>query len=202
MEIKKEEWLGRWDNFENYIDDPDPYLVRTWEEAEEKAKGNRMFPGGVKAFWKMACTTITPENPQRLSGWEISDAPEGLRIRWLGAAGETLWEGVYRQREVVEKGLEGKTTLLFAADEESPFCCLLSMEPMPERKARLEGGYLSHLHFQFASKREDLLSEEGGLKNPRWYATMCAGEGTLLERCNIVRGLHRLAPWKELPKEP
>ena len=30
------------------------------------------------------------------------------------------------------------------------------------------------------------------LRNPRWYATMCADEGTAEDRCTIIRALHRL----------
>ena len=65
------------------------------------------------------------------------------------------------------------------------------MAPMPPRSALAEGGLLSHLHFQYAGKLEDLLCD-GKLVRPMWYATMCAREGTLLDRCNIVRALHRL----------
>lgn len=72
--------------------------------------------------------------------------------------------------------------------------CLLAMEPMPPRTARKTGGLLSHLHFQYASSPEN-----GKLCNPMWYATMCDGDGTLLEQCNIVRALHHLPVWKALP---
>ena len=30
------------------------------------------------------------------------------------------------------------------------------------------------------------------LRNPRWYATMCANEGTVEDRCAIIRALHHL----------
>ena len=39
------------------------------------------------------------------------------------------------------------------------------------------------------------------LHNPMWYATVCDGDGTLLEKCNIVRALHRLPLWAELPEK-
>jgi hypothetical protein len=32
-------------------------------------------------------------------------------------------------------------------------------------------------------------------------ATVCDGDGTLLEKCNIVRALHRLPLWAELPEK-
>ena len=75
------------------------------------------------------------------------------------------------------------------------------MEPMPPRAARLQGGLLSHLHFQYASGPEPLFDPDThALRSPRWYATMCDGDGTLLEQCNIVRALHRLPVWEELPE--
>ena len=72
------------------------------------------------------------------------------------------------------------------------------MEPMPDREAVKNGGLLSHLHYQFASEKSKLIKADGTLQNPRWYATMCA-KGDLLQRCNIVRALHRIEEWKELP---
>ena len=86
--------------------------------------------------------------------------------------------------------------------ENGPFRCLLAMEPMPPRTARQTGGLLSHLHFQYASQRNLLVDPETQkLYNPMWYATVCDGDGTLLEKCNIVRALHRLPLWAELPEK-
>ena len=103
------------------------------------------------------------------------------------------------------KGLEGKENALFMAEympENWPFRCLLAMEPMPPRTARQTGGLLSHLHFQYASQRNLLVDPETQkLHNPMWYATVCDGDGTLLEKCNIVRALHRLPLWAELPEK-
>ena len=68
-------------------------------------------------------------------------------------------------------------------------------------KAFAEGGLLSHLHFQYASGPEHLFDPDtNALRSPLWYATMCDGDGTLLEQCNIVRALHRLPVWEELPE--
>ena len=83
-----------------------------------------------------------------------------------------------------------------------PFRCLLAMEPMPPRTARQSGGLLSHLHFQYASGPEHLFDPETNtLRSPMWYATMFDAAGTLLEQCNIVRALHRLPLWAELPEK-
>lgn len=205
MEFVSKEWLGQWDNFEDYIDSADPYMILVWKEAEEVAKKMPMFLGGVKEFWKKACNTITAENSGRLTGCEIEEsknAEMGLTIEWFAEAGKSLGKYHYEVEKVVEKGLEGKENFLFYAEdapEGSSFRYLLSMPPMPERSARLQGGYLSHFHFQFAD-REEALIKEGRLVNPGWYATLCAGEGELLEKCNIVRGLHHLPLWEELPE--
>lgn len=59
------------------------------------------------------------------------------------------------------------------------------------------GGLLSHLHFQYANDLHTLVSTDEAtgtetLRNPRWYATMCANEGTAEDRCAIIRALHHL----------
>ncbi len=73
------------------------------------------------------------------------------------------------------------------------------MPPMPERTARAHGGLLSHLHFQYAAGWTALVGTDGKLSHPMWYPTMCDGAGTLLEQCNIVRAMHHLTCWTELP---
>mgnify|MGYP002604499085 FL=1 len=73
------------------------------------------------------------------------------------------------------------------------------MPPMPERTARAHGGLLSHLHFQYAAGWTALVGTDGKLSHPMWHPTMCDGAGTLLEQCNIVRAMHHLTCWTELP---
>ena len=75
----------------------------------------------------------------------------------------------------------------------------LDMAPMPERTAREHGGLLSHLHFQYAASWTALIGADGKLSHPMWYPTMCDGSGTLLEQCNILRAMHHLPCWAELP---
>lgn len=205
MEFRPQEWLGRWDNFEAYINSTNPYLTRAWQEAEAAAGALPMFRQGAKAFWQKACRTTSPENPAPLGGWVITPAGEDkLCIEWLAADGSSLGKAVYHLDSILSKGLEGKENAVFAAEDvpgDWPFRTLLAMEPMPPRSALAEGGLLSHLHFQYAS-RPDLLAdpESQTLRSPMWYATMCAGDGTLLDQCNIVRALHRLPCWTELPR--
>ena len=136
-----------------------------------------------------------------LGGWHIEANGEGIQIEWIGENGEALGKASYVLSSIVPKGLEAKENYLFEAKDAPegwPFRYLLAMAPMPPRSALADGGLLSHLHFQYAGSVEELL-QAGKLVRPMWYATMCAGDGTLLDRCNIVRALHRLPTWKELP---
>lgn len=202
MEFKQSEWLGCWANFESYIYSGEPAMKQCWEEAEALAGKMPMFKNGAKAFWQMACNTVNEENAVRLGGWHIEAAVEGLEIEWIGANGEALGKEVYELVSIVPKGLEAKENFLFEAKSASegwPFRFLMAMAPMPERSAKDNGGLLSHLHFQYAGSMDKLL-KDSKLCKPMWYATMCAGDGTLLDRCNIVRALHRLPVWTDLPR--
>ena len=204
MNYHQSDWLGRWQNFESYITSTDPHMQRAWQDAEAVAAALPMFKSGAKAFWQTACVTTSIGNPRTLGGWVITPADgDKLCIEWLADNGESLGKAVYRMDRVLERGLEGKENALFVAEDvpaDWPFRCLLAMEPMPPRAARLNGGLLSHLHFQYASGPEHLFDDAGQLRSPMWYATMCDGDGTLLEQCNIVRALHRLPVWDTLPE--
>lgn len=202
MNFEKEQWLGNWQNFEEYMNGKEPALNQVWKEAEEAASSMPMFQGGVLSFWKKACRTVTDENSAVLGGWKITSTRENeLQIEWLDGKRNTLYCGIYHLQEIIEKGLEGKKNFLFVSEDECPFRYLLAMEPMPERGSYRTGGLLSHLHFQYAGKREELLDKKNSLLNPMWYATMCEDEGTLLDRCNIILAMHRLPLWKQLPKK-
>lgn len=224
MKYQTCDWLGKWKNFESYINSADPYLEKAWQDAEAAAGKMPMFQGGAKKFWQKVCVTATPENPHVLGGWnitaaEISNAaggdaesaavadelPAALRIEWLAEDGTSLGSSVYHLDSILEKGLEGKENFLFVAEDAAPdwaFRCLLAMEPMPQRGSYQNGGLLSHLHFQYAAQPEALFDPETKkLRNPMWYATMCEDAGTVLEQCNIVRALHRLPVWEKLPEE-
>ncbi len=203
MEFKKHEWIGNWENFEKYIYSEDTAMQQCWAEAEEAAKAMPMFKQGVKSFWKMACNTITPENPVRLGGWKISGTENGIEIQWLDEKGTDLGSYSYVCKDIIPNGLEAKENYLFEAKEAPsswPFRYLLAMEPMPSRTAKASGALLSHLHFQYASTLESLLKEDGTLCNPMWYATMCDEDGDLLDKCNIVQALHRMKRWEKLPE--
>lgn len=202
MEYNQKEWLGCWVNFESYIYSEEPAMVQCWQEAEAIAAKMPMFKNGAKAFWKSACDTVTEANPVRLGGWHIEPDGDGMQIEWLGGKGENLGKQTYVLSAIIPKGLEAKENYLFEAKDTTdgwPFRYLLAMAPMPPRSALAEGGLLSHLHFQYAGSVEEIL-KNGKLVHPMWYATMCAGDGTLLDRCNIVRALHRLPTWKVLPQ--
>ena len=203
MEFNKNEWLGRWENFESYIYSENKSMKQCWAEAEDAVKAipSPMFRNGAKAFWQMACTTVTEKNPVRLGGWKITEAECGMHIMWLDETGQSLGEADYVVADILPKGLEGKENFIFeAADvpEGFPLRYLLAMEPMPSRDAVKNGGLLSHLHFQYGDSLDRLI-HDGKLTNPMWYATMCAADGGELERCNIVRALHRMPKWDKLP---
>lgn len=198
MEFRKEEWLGSWDNFENYLYSEEEKMLETWELVEEACKSApglaSMFAGKAKDFWKRACVTQTLENPVMLGGINVTETENGIRICFLDREENKLGEYSYRLSEIVERGLEGKENLLLFAEDapkDCPFRYVLSMEPMPSRVTRSKSDLLSHFHFQFGSSKEKLIAE-GKLVQPGWYATMCQGDSTEQEKCNIVRALHRL----------
>lgn len=201
MNFDKNEWLGCWVNFEKYIYSEELSMKQCWTEAEEIARAMPMFKNGAKAFWQMACNTVNEENPSRLGGWNIAATDTGMSIEWLGDDGASLGKQDYILVTIIPKGLEAKGNFLFeavGAPQNWPFRYLLAMAPMPERSAKNNGGLLSHLHFQYAGSIDKILKDET-LCKPMWYATMCDGSGTLLDSCNIVRALHRMPVWKELP---
>lgn len=207
MDFDTQEWLGSWENFELYFTDTNPLMCRAWEEAERAVKAQKknllsafLFRKGAKQFWISGCYTVTKENPMQLGGWNVRQGDGGaLHIEWLAANGESLGEYSYVLDSIVERGLEGKTNYLLRTDaaDAGAFRYILSMAPMPERAAKDSGGLISHLHFQYASKKELLLAADGKLKKPHWYATMCDREASMLQRCNIVRALHKLPLWNE-----
>lgn len=202
MNFNKNEWIGRWTNFENYIYSEEPALKQCWSEAEKLAPNMPLFKNGAKAFWQMACNTINEENPVRLGGWNIEATDTGICIEWYSENGVSLDKQNYVLSAIIPKGLEAKENLLFEAMDaptDCPFRYLLAMVPMPQRSAKNNGGLLSHLHFQYASSLEKIL-KDGVLCKPMWYATMCDGEGSLLDCCNVVRALHHLPLWDELPE--
>ena len=201
MNYQQKDWLGSWQNFESYLVSTAPAMQACWTQAEEAAKALPMFQAGVKTFWQRACGTALA-GPV-LGGWQIEAAnAQDLRITWLDAAGQPLDSAVYHFTGALEKGLEGKVCAKFetaGALQHPQFRCLLAMPPMPERTARAQGGLLSHLHFQYAAGWTALVGTDGKLSHPMWHPTMCDGAGTLLEQCNIVRAMHHLTCWTELP---
>lgn len=179
-----------------------------------------MAAHGIRTFWSMACATTSPENIIHIGWWRVSEpggagaaASAVIRIEWFAEDNTSLDIYDYRIDHVIEHGLEGSPTFVFTTDdpnaEDSPFRWLLAIAPLPSRRAFTEGGLLSHLHFQYANDLATLVvsgepdadihaegtasgSATETLRNPRWYATMCADEGTAQDRCAIIRALHHL----------
>ncbi|MBT1170121.1 hypothetical protein [Bifidobacterium sp. SO4] len=203
------DWLGDWESFEHYIDSEDSSIRSTWEEAEQAVLADPkiapMAAHGIRTFWSMACSTTSPENIIHIGYWTVGEPRSeqaDVRITWYAEDNTDLDTYEYRIDHVIEHGLEGSPTYVFVTDdpnaEDSPFRWLLAIAPLPSRKAFGEGGLLSHLHFQYANDLGTLVAagetEDAGetLRNPRWYATMCADEGTVEDRCRIIRALHHL----------
>ena len=206
MEFNKSDWIGKWINFEEFIESEEPAMIKTWSEAEEMATKvpalSKMFSNGVRNFWRMACNTKTEQVSEGIYGIEISESKNGVFIGWTGKDKDSLGEYEYVLKEILPKGLEGKENfVLFAenAPEDWPFRWFIAMAPMPERTARDNGGLISHIHFQWGTNREDILKEDGSLVKPMWYPTICDAKGDLLEQCNITRALHHLPKWDKLP---
>ena len=108
MNYQQKDWLGSWQNFENYLVSTAPAMQACWTQAEEAAKALPMFQAGVKTFWQRACGTALA-GPV-LGGWQIEAAnAQDLRITWLDAAGQPLDSAVYHFTGALEKGLEGKS---------------------------------------------------------------------------------------------
>ena len=207
MKFRAEDWLGSWINFESMIDSREPAMQQAWEEAEAMVSKipplAKMFGGSAKAFWKKTCATVTAENPVTLEGCLVEQEGSGLYAEWFGADKKSLGRYRYEVQSVLDKGLEGKPNYVFYAPdapEDWPFRYVIAMEPLPERSARAQGGLMSHVHFQFASQRE-ALTDGVKLTAPMWYPTLCDGAGSLLDRCNIVRSMHKLPVWEELPNK-
>lgn len=204
MQFDRTEWLGNWENFELYFDDPDPAMRAAWQDAEEAVRTRKkdpvsafLFRHGAKRFWQDACFTHTKETPSRLGGWRVEPSGEdGVTITWYDDAGKPLGSWRYGVEAVLEKGLEGKPNfLLFAQDAASdcPYRYVLTMPPMPARSEKEAGGLISHLHFQFSAEKSGIVRPNGRLRRPHWYATLCDADATMAQRCRIVRALHGIA---------
>ncbi len=208
MQFNCEEWIGSWENFERYFLDTSASMQKTWQEAEEAVQAKKknliekiLFRNGVKRFWQGACYTANKENPHQLGGWCVRPyGQEKMQITWYALDQKDLGTYIYTLDKIVKNGLEGKACYLFRAEDGPEGCAfmyLLSMEPMPSRTEKLRGGLISHLHFQYASKKETLIDTKDRLKQKHWYATMCDADATQTERCNIVRAMHKLPLWEE-----
>ena len=192
--MNQTKWIGEWENFENYINSENEYILKCWKNAESVAGLMPMFQHGVKNFWKKSCFTTTNENPISIDRWNVESIVDGLKITWLLKDG-TSYTYDYYLETMIEKGLENKESYLFVSDtEDTPFTYLLAMEPMPDKT---KDGLLPHLHFQYGKNKEDIVKDDM-LVNPVWYATMVDKDGTLLQKCNLLNSLHRLPSWEKL----
>lgn len=214
MTFNINDWKADWVSFEHIINSAEPSLQQAWHESAKAARRNPLFAlmmlGGAQRFWRKACTTSSKEHKAGVGGWHIEALPDntatiGMRLTWLDTSSKPLGTYDYVLAHMLQRGLEGKQCYVFHALDgvpSNPFNVLIAMDPMPERAALAHGGLLSHTHFQYASSEDKLIVGTGSnakLRRRMWYPTMCAAEGTLLDQCNIVRSLHHLLVWSELP---
>lgn len=198
----RDEWLGDWVSFESYIDSDDPMIVGTWEEARHACAANpkmaMMAQGDPRDFWRAVCRTTGPNNDVPIAAWHVEPASgvaDGVSITWKGIDGTVLGTYDYGLDRVIPHGLEGAPTNVFAASDApagSPFSWLIAIDPVPAHESRVGGGLISHVHFQYDASLDRLVDDRDALRNPRWYPTMCADEGDVADRCDVIRALHRL----------
>lgn len=201
MNIK--EFEGNWENFENYFEGEDPNMIKAWKDSEQAIKNKKkniietlLYKDGVKSFWKKACYTTTKENTYPLDHLMITTNNDQLIIEWFTINHKSLGKYTYTLQSTIEKGLERKPNDLFVSNIDSPFKYVLLMEPFPTKQEKTN--LISHFHFQYASNKDDLIKHHK-LVHKHWYATMCEGDVTMLDRCNIVLALHKLPMWDTLP---
>lgn len=217
-------WTGDWISFEQLINSRDPDINRAWEESETAMRAHwsafsimlPFFGGSIRRFWRWACRTTGRENRYAtIAGWQIEplefgNNPEnGFALAWMSEENTVIGRYAYQFDHMIDKGLEGKPCYIFHADSapiDSPFRVLIAMDPMPARTELENGGLLSHLHFQYGSSEDVLLkqaqgkpSETAKIRHRMWYPTMCDARGDTLAQCNIIRALHHLPAWDQLP---
>ena len=71
MEFKKNQWIGKWVNFESYIYSENAAMQQCWDEAEQSAKAMPMFKNGVQYHYRRESS----------APWRLEDRG---RSRWNG----------------------------------------------------------------------------------------------------------------------
>ncbi len=217
MDFNVNDWLGDWISFEHLINNHDPNLDRAWKDSTKAMRSKPLFAimmlGDARRFWAKACKTSGKEWRFRIGGWHIEqpsavgddDAVAGFNLTWLDKNAPPSQHMNIGSIMCTTRGWKANPAMcstLAMPVPPDPFAVLIAMKPMPERSVLRHGGLLSHLHFQYASDEGELIrgtGKQATLRHRMWYPTMCAAEGTLLDQCNIVRALHHLQAWRELP---
>ena len=190
-----EYWNGTWNNFENYIDDRDPSIQKAWEEAKLAFRKILVFSlyslGNCKRFWKKVCNTKQNGNKVRIDTMEFTSDKNTLYVDYI-AQNRLITSQKYTLLEILPSALEHEPGYLFKGDQEDVFQYLLLMKPMEPSEQ-----IISHFHFQFGSSREMIL-KGNKLRKRLWYATMCDGKASKLDKCNIILALHKAKLWEQL----
>lgn len=206
------DWLGEWESFEHYIDSDDAAIQQTWEAAEQAVLANpKMAPmaaRGIRTFWSMACSTTSPENIIHIGYWRVNERPPNPAPRTMprspsnGSPRTTPASTPTNTPSTMSSSTVSKAPHLRVPHHRSgrrrqPVPLAACHQSAAFAQGVRRGRLLSHLHFQYANDLHTLVATDEAtgtetLRNPRWYATMCANEGTVEDRCAIIRALHHL----------
>lgn len=199
-EFKIEEYIGNWKNFELYFTDPNPVMIQAWNDAENAINTKKknliekiLYRKGAKQFWIDYCYTVTKENKVPLGGLNATPSIHSdISIEWFSKEHKLIAKHNYTLDTIVEQGLEKKVNFLLRSDNSinNAFHYVLLMPPMPKHDAKKHGDLISHFHFQFSNKKENILNSNKKLKKPHWYATMCDADCTIEQERDIVLALH------------
>lgn len=207
------DWLGEWESFEHYIDSDDAAIQQTWEAAEQavlaQPKMAPMAARGIRTFWSMACSTTSPENIIHIGYWRVNEpaAESGstddaaLAIEWFAEDDTSL--DTYDTPSTMSSSTVSKapppscsTPPIRPPKTARSAGCLPSIRCLRARRSP-RAGLLSHLHFQYANDLHTLVATDEAtgvetLRNPRWYATMCATREPSRTVAPSSRALHHL----------
>lgn len=151
----------------------------------------------------------SPENIIHIGYWRVNEpaAESGsaddaaLAIEWFAEDDTSLDTYEYTIDHVIEHGLEGSPTFVFhttdpAAEDSRSAGYLPSIRCLRARRSPRAGCSATCISSTptICTRSSPRMRPPASrpCANPRWYATMCANEGTVEDRCAIIRALHHL----------
>ena len=154
----------------------------------------------------MACSTTSPENIIHIGYWRVNEpaarsAPRTMPrspSEWFAGDDTSLDTYEYTIDHVIEHGLGSPTFVFHTTDPaagaaRSAGCRQSAAFAQGVRRGRAaQATCISSTNDLHTLVATDEATGVETLRNPRWYATMCANEGTVEDRCAIIRALHHL----------